>query len=93
MEIAVIIMTYNRPDALTAVLEAYTAQNDKDFELIIADDGSTDETRQPSPATRQRASWILSTSGMNTRGSRRQKRRVSGLRPCGPFLPSPRTIF
>jgi glycosyltransferase involved in cell wall biosynthesis len=42
---AVIVTTYNRPDALAAVLEGYSAQAHRDFELLIADDGSTDETR------------------------------------------------
>jgi glycosyltransferase involved in cell wall biosynthesis len=42
---AVIVTTYNRPDALAAVLAGYFAQADRDFELLIADDGSKDETR------------------------------------------------
>jgi len=43
--ISVVVTTYNRPDALTAVVEALFAQSDKQFEIIIADDGSRDETR------------------------------------------------
>jgi glycosyltransferase involved in cell wall biosynthesis len=43
--ISVVITTYNRPDALAAVVEACFAQDDKDFEIIIADDGSTVITR------------------------------------------------
>ena len=35
-----IVTTYNRPDALAAVLDGYAAQSDRDFELIVADDGS-----------------------------------------------------
>ncbi len=46
MKTAVIVTTYNRPDALAAVLEGYCAQNDRNFELLIADDGSTDGTRK-----------------------------------------------
>jgi glycosyltransferase involved in cell wall biosynthesis len=42
---AVILTTYNRPDALRAALEGYCAQDTADFELIVADDGSTQETR------------------------------------------------
>jgi glycosyl transferase family 2 len=42
----VIISTYNRPDALAVVLEGYLAQTDKDFDVVIADDGSTDVTSQ-----------------------------------------------
>jgi len=44
MRIAVIVTTYNRPDALAAVLEGYLTQTDSDFELLVADDGSTDQT-------------------------------------------------
>jgi len=44
MKIAVIVTTYNRPDALAAVLEAYIAQRDRYFEIIVADDGSGPET-------------------------------------------------
>ena len=43
--IGVIVTTYNRPDALAAVLDGYLAQADQNFELVIADDGSTDATR------------------------------------------------
>jgi len=44
MKAAVIVTTYNRPDALEAVLEGYCAQSDRSFELIVADDGSTSDT-------------------------------------------------
>lgn len=44
MRIAVIITTYNRPDALAAVLDGYLAQTAPDFEALVADDGSTEET-------------------------------------------------
>ena len=46
MRIAVIVTTYNRPDALAAVLGGYAAQRDAEFELLVADDGSTGETRR-----------------------------------------------
>lgn len=44
--ISVVITTYNRPDALEAVVEACFLQDDKNFEIIIADDGSTANTRE-----------------------------------------------
>jgi glycosyltransferase involved in cell wall biosynthesis len=44
--ISVVITTYNRPDALAAVVEACFMQDDKNFEIIIADDGSTANTRE-----------------------------------------------
>ncbi len=43
---AVIVTTYNRPDALAAVLDGYLAQTITRFEIIVADDGSTDDTRE-----------------------------------------------
>lgn len=43
--ISVVITTYNRPDALAAVVRACFMQNDKNFEIIIADDGSAANTR------------------------------------------------
>lgn len=42
---SVIVTTYNRPRALRAVLTALGAQSRRDFEVLVADDGSRDETR------------------------------------------------
>lgn len=44
--ISVIVTTYNRPDALRAVLAGLFAQTDRDFEVLVADDGSGHETRR-----------------------------------------------
>ncbi|MEE2906520.1 MAG: glycosyltransferase family 2 protein [Planctomycetota bacterium] len=44
LAITVIVTTYNRPDALAATLRGLASQVDKQFEVIIADDGSTGET-------------------------------------------------
>jgi len=46
MRVAVIVTTYNRPDALSAVLDGYAIQSDTGFELIVADDGSTADTAE-----------------------------------------------
>jgi glycosyltransferase involved in cell wall biosynthesis len=43
--ISVIVATYNRPDALDAVLRALLQQSDRDFEILVADDGSTPQTK------------------------------------------------
>jgi len=43
VNIAVVVATYNRPDALAALLEGYLHQDSGDFEVIVADDGSTSE--------------------------------------------------
>ena len=38
--ISVIVTTYNREDALAAVLSALSRQSDRGFEVVVADDGS-----------------------------------------------------
>lgn len=42
--ISVIVATYNRPDALDAVLRSLAGQSDADFEVLVADDGSRPDT-------------------------------------------------
>ena len=59
MKTAVIVTTYNRPDALAAVLDGYFDQTDGDFELLVADDGSTDETRALVESHASRAPFLL----------------------------------
>ena len=44
--ISVIVATYNRPDALDAVLRSLERQSDTDFEVLVADDGSTPPTKE-----------------------------------------------
>jgi glycosyltransferase involved in cell wall biosynthesis len=44
--ISVIVTTYNREDALDAVLRGLAGQTDREFEVIVADDGSGPATRQ-----------------------------------------------
>ncbi len=46
MLISVIVTTYNRPDALSEVISALLDQTDANFEVIIADDGSSESTRK-----------------------------------------------
>lgn len=45
MKVSVIISTYNSPEWLEKVLWGYECQNYANFELLIADDGSTDTTK------------------------------------------------
>lgn len=45
MKLTVIMTTYNSPAWLEKVLWGYSAQTFRDFEIIIGDDGSTEETR------------------------------------------------
>lgn len=44
-QISIVLSTYNQPEWLKKVLWGYANQQFKDFEVIIADDGSTAETK------------------------------------------------
>lgn len=44
--ISILLATYNWPQALKLCLESLATQTDQDFEIIIADDGSTNDTKQ-----------------------------------------------
>src|SRR5436305_13984170 len=44
-DISVIVSTYNRPDALGATLRSLARQTDRNFAIVVADDGSGTETR------------------------------------------------
>ena len=46
MRVSLIITTYNRPDALLLVLQSVEKQTTTPEELIIADDGSNNETKE-----------------------------------------------
>lgn len=45
MKVSVIISTYNKEEWLKKVLTGFLAQTEKDFEIVIADDGSSPETK------------------------------------------------
>lgn len=60
MKTGIIITTYNSPAWLEKVLWGYEHQTDPDFEIIIADDGSGEETRQLIERFKLRKSLMIS---------------------------------
>jgi glycosyltransferase involved in cell wall biosynthesis len=46
MKISVIITTYNAEEWLRKVLIGFSIQSESDFEIVIADDGSNEKTKQ-----------------------------------------------
>ncbi|HEX7984180.1 MAG TPA: glycosyltransferase family 2 protein [Duganella sp.] len=76
--ISLIITTYNRPDALTAVVEACFAQSDLGYEIIIADDGSGHNTRQAVAALQARAPLPLRHVWQEDKGFRAARARNLG---------------
>lgn len=59
MKISVIISTYNSPEWLKKVLWGYEQQTAKCFELIVADDGSRQDTKQLLQAFKNKLSYPL----------------------------------
>ena len=70
MRTAVVTTTYNYPGALAAVLDGFIAQTGHDFELIVADDGSTDDTRRLIEDYARRAPFPLRHVWQEDRGFR-----------------------
>lgn len=72
-KISVIIPTYNRAWALGRAVDSVLAQDYPDFELIVVDDGSDDETRALLEAYGSRLTWIaqsnLGVSAARNRGA------------------------
>ena len=59
MKLSVIISTYNSPTWLEKVLWGYSVQTHKNFEIIIADDGSTNDTRHLIERLREETGLII----------------------------------
>jgi glycosyltransferase involved in cell wall biosynthesis len=70
--VSVIIPTYNRGWILTEAIDSVLAQDYKDYELIVVDDGSTDNTRE-----------ILDTYGRDIVVLRQTNKGVSAARNRG----------
>lgn len=56
---SIIFSTYNQPDWLEKTLLGFAAQDRHDFEVVVADDGSRDETRECIEALRPRLPFAL----------------------------------
>jgi len=70
LKLAVVLTTYNRPDALAAALAGYAAQRDTQFELLVADDGSGAPTREVVAAFQKRAPFAVRHVWHEDRGFR-----------------------
>lgn len=68
---SVIISTYNQPAWLEKVLWGYAAQDRHDFELLVADDGSGEETRACIEALRPQLPFALQHVWQEDRGFRK----------------------
>jgi glycosyltransferase involved in cell wall biosynthesis len=68
--ISVVVATYNRPDALDAVLRSLSGQSDGGFEVLVADDGSKPDTAAVATAWNGRVGRRLTHVWQADRGFR-----------------------
>ena len=68
--ISVIVTTYNREDALEAALRGLARQTDRDFEVIVADDGSKPATAELIEAWKRKLGHPLAHVWHEDRGFR-----------------------
>lgn len=70
---SVIISTYNQPLWLQKVLWSYETQTETDFEIVIADDGSTDETKNLINDFKQKSKLSINHIWQKDEGFRKTK--------------------
>ena len=87
MLISVIVSTYNRPVALKMVLQALKSQTDSNFEVIVADDGSRDQTREMIDSLKPSLGYTLVHAWQEDCGFRAARaRNLAVLASCGEYL-------
>jgi glycosyltransferase involved in cell wall biosynthesis len=78
--ISVIVTTYNREDALDAALRALAHQSDRNFEIVVADDGSRPDTARVVQSWKARLPLPLKHVRHEHRGFRGGEIRNRGIR-------------
>jgi glycosyltransferase involved in cell wall biosynthesis len=66
--VSVVITTYNWPGALRVCLDSFRHQTSRDFEILVADDGSGPATREAVAAIAKDFAVPSPMSGTRTRG-------------------------
>ena len=77
--ISVIIPTYNWPQALALVLQSLNHQIDQNFEVLVVDDGSTDDTRAIIEQFKPQLSFSLTYLWQEDKGFRAGRARNMGI--------------
>ena len=79
MRVSLIITTYNRPDALLLVLRSIEGQITLPYEVIIADDGSTNETKEVVTSFQEKSDIRVIHSWQEDSGFRAAKSRNKAI--------------
>lgn len=87
MKISAIVNTYNWPEALRLVLSSLAGQISRDFEIVVADDGSGEATRAVVEDFARRSSVPIRHVWHEDEGFRRAKILNAAIRACeAPYL-------
>jgi len=78
--VTVLVNTYNRKEYLERVLVAYARQSFRDFELVVADDGSDDGTPEVVERVRRELPYPVGYVSHGRQGHRRAKTLNMGIR-------------
>lgn len=82
MSVSVLLNTFDRARTLRWVLAAYARQTDLDFEIVVADDGSQDETAGVVEAARSESPFPIVHVRHERQGHRRAKILNEGIKAC-----------
>lgn len=61
--VSVVIVAYNKGDTLAEAIESVLAQSYRDFEILVVDDGSTDDTAARVRPYRSRVRYLVKPNG------------------------------
>lgn len=87
MKVSVVVTTYNWPAALDRVLDSLARQSWRDFEVIVADDGSGEETAALIAEWTRRAPFPLQHAWQEDRGFRAARvRNLGAARASGEYI-------
>jgi glycosyltransferase involved in cell wall biosynthesis len=89
---SVIVTTYNREDALDAVLRSLARQSEQDFEVVVADDGSTAATAAAIDAWKGQIGRRLDHVWHEDRGFRAAEIRIRARRGLSAIQTAPAAV-
>lgn len=71
--VSIVLATYNWPEALKLVIQSLATQTDKNFEVVIADDGSKASTRELIDQLKQDSSFRIQHEWQEDKGFRKSR--------------------
>lgn len=85
-EVSVIIPTYNRANLLIRAINSVLKQSLQDFELIVVDDGSTDNTKEIVENFQKKESRIIYLKNTQNSGGAAAPKNLGIKNACGKYI-------